>query len=300
MPKNEFPLKSVLANWNGKLMPLNEVKVSVLDRGFLFGDAVYEVIRVYQGQIWKADEHLGRLGAGLNALKIQGVDLANLRRSIDETLKASGLSEALIYIQITRGEAKRTHAFPDAAVPNELVYVEEFLDPFKQHRIDGVSVVTHGDIRWSRNDIKTTSLAANCLLAQAAVEQGCFEAILIDKQGYVTEGSHTSVFAVLGNEILMAPSTAQVLPGITKQQILELAQVKDISIRSHRLKQSELNDVNEVFLTATPEEILPVVKVDGKAIANGKPGPVTIKLQQAFIEKVNLWLSARSQSADGL
>lgn len=280
-----------LANWNGQEMPLEDVRVSVLDRAFLFGDAVYEVIRLYKGRLWMYDRHMGRLATGLNALRIDGVDLDVLKSRIEETVKNGGVEEALVYIQITRGAATRTHHYPEKAVPNQLVYVEHYDDPCKPLRETGVPVISYPDYRWQRNDLKVTSLIANCMAAQAAHESGCIEVMQIGSDGYVTEGSHTSIFAVRDGKILVSPSSSKVLPGITKQQILELAAASQIGIQEQRFKQDEIKDIDEMFLTGTPEEIVPIVKVDNQVIGDGTPGPVTKKLHAAFMESVRTWLA---------
>jgi len=277
---------SPLANWNGQEMPLDQVKVSVLDRAFLFGDAIYEVMRVYHGKLWRLEEHLQRLESGLAMLKIE-IDHRVLRQRVTETVEHSRLQEALVYIQITRGEATpRTHRFPANAVANQLIYIEEFGDPFLNYRKSGAKTITQPDIRWSRNDIKATSMLANCILAQAAAENGCLETIMIDAQGIVTEGSHSSIFAVKNGEILLSPDSPQVLPGITKKQIMELSHKCAIPLRTHRLRHSELEEVDELFLTATPEEIIPIIQVDDYKIKDGIPGQITRKLQAAFAELI--------------
>lgn len=279
-----------LANWNGQEMPLEEVKVSVLDRAFLFGDAVYEVIRLYGGKLWMYDRHMNRLETGLKALRIGGVDINVLKTRIEQTVRNSGIAEALVYIQVTRGVAKRAHHYPEKIEPNQLIYVEHFEDPCKQMRETGVKVMSYHDYRWQRNDLKVTSLMANCMAAQVAHENGCIEVVQIGSDGYVTEGSHTSIFAVKDGKILVSPSSSQVLPGITKQQILELSAATNIGLNETRVKKDELKDVDEMFLTGTPEEIVPIVRVDDLAIGDGNPGPVTRKLQQAFTDSVQSWL----------
>lgn len=284
-------MAKTLANWNGQEMPLEDVKVSVLDRAFLFGDAVYEVIRLYGGKLWMFDRHMSRLATGLKSLRIEGVDLDALGKRIEATVKNSGEREALVYIQVTRGEAKRTHHYPEKIAPNQLVYVEHFDDP-RTMRETGVPVISINDFRWQRNDLKVTSLIANCMAAQTAHENGCIEVVQIGSDGYVTEGSHTSIFAVKDGKILVSPSSSKVLPGITKQQILELSAAAGIGIHETRVKKSELKDVDEMFLTGTPEEIVPIVRVDDLVIGGGTPGPVTRKLQQAFTESVQKWLKA--------
>ncbi|MBX9771678.1 MAG: aminotransferase class IV, partial [Candidatus Obscuribacterales bacterium] len=259
-------MDKTLANWNGQEMPLEDVKVSVLDRAFLFGDAVYEVIRLYGGKLWMYDRHMARLATGLAALHIEGVDLGGLKLRLEQTVKNSGQKEALVYIQVTRGEAKRTHHYPDKSVPNQLVYVEYYDDPCKTMRDTGVPLISFHDYRWQRNDLKVTSLMANCMAAQFAHENGCIEVVQIGSDGYVTEGSHTSIFAVRDGKILVSPSSSKVLPGITKQQILELASTSKIGIDETRLKRDEIKDVDEMFLTGTPEEIVPIVRVDDQVI----------------------------------
>jgi D-alanine transaminase len=284
-------MKPTLANWNGQEMPLAEVKVSVMDRAFLFGDAVYEVIRVYSGRPWKLDEHLDRLKTSLEAIRIENIDVAAIQERILSTIRHSTIEEALVYVQVTRGEAKRTHYFPKQANANQLIYVEEFADPYVQLRQDGASVITHQDIRWSKNYIKATSLLANCLAAQEAVAAGCVESILLDKSDYVTEGSHTSVFGVKDGCVLVAPDSPNVLPGITKRQVLALARRENIPIREERLHfGTGFYQLDELFLSGTPEEILPVTTVNGRRLSDSKPGPVATRLQKSFRSSLSAWL----------
>lgn len=277
-------------------MLLGEVKVSVLDRAFLLGDGVYEVIRAYGGRPWKLDEHLDRLSSSLAAVKIRGVDMAKIRRRIAATLNNSGLADALVYVQVTRGEARRTHHFPLKYVPNQLIYVEDFPDPYAELRKIGASVITHPDIRWSKNYIKATSLLANCLAAQAAVEAGAAEAVLVDAGGFVTEGSHTSVFAVKDGHILVAPDSPNILPGITKRQVVALAGQAKIPLRDYKLRKEDLRRVDELFLSGTPEEILPVTTVDGQKVGDGSVGKVTRLLQESFSAALAAWLERSSVS----
>src|SRR5258708_7056756 len=164
-----------IANLNGERIPLSEARVPALDRGFLFGDAVYEVLRVYKGKPWLADEHFARLAWSLDSIRIQGVDIARLRERMRETIAAGPFLEATVYIQITRGTAPRSHVFPANAKPLEFLSVQEFRDPYAQARRDGAAVITVPDMRWGRCDIKSTNLLANVLAAQAAKEAGCVE-----------------------------------------------------------------------------------------------------------------------------
>ncbi|MBY0521760.1 MAG: D-amino acid aminotransferase [Gemmataceae bacterium] len=277
----------ILADLNGKRMPLSEVMVPALDRGFLFGDAIYEVLRIYQGRSWLLDEHWQRLGRSLESIRIQGVDLARLRARALDLIDASGVQEGMIYIQVTRGAGvRRTHAFPPQATPLELLWVEGFTDPYAEQRRIGTSVITLPDIRWDRCDVKSTNLLANVLGSQAAKEAGCLEALLYLPDGTMTEGTHTSFFGVLDGQVLTAPNSNAILPGITRGLVLRLAASAGITLREHVLKRDDLKRVSELFLTGTTTEVMPIVRVDDQTIGNGKPGPVTLRLQEAYREVV--------------
>jgi D-alanine transaminase len=279
-----------LANVNGVQMPLADVKVSAMDRGFLFGDAVYEVLRVYQGKPWLADEHFHRLARSLESIRIHGIDIDRLRQRMLKTIAAGSYREATVYIQITRGSAPRSHPFPAAATPLELISVQEFNDPYREARRTGACVITQPDIRWDRCDIKSTNLLANVLAMQAAKEASCQEALLYLSDGTLTEGTHTSFFGVLHGAVLTAPATNAILPGITRGLLLRLAQRAGIPVKEQVLKRSDLADVSELFLTGTTSEVLPIVRVDAKAVGTGQPGPITRRLQEAYAEAVREFL----------
>jgi D-alanine transaminase len=285
-------MTEALANLNGKQMPLDEVRIPALDRGFLLGDAVYEVIRVYQGRPWLLDEHLRRLAQSMEAIRIRGVDLDRVRRRIGETITAGPFREATTYIQINRGVAPRSHTFPALATPLELLYVREFVDRYEVARRDGATVLTRPDLRWGRCDIKSTNLLANVLAAQEAKEAGCLEALLYLPDGTLTEGTHTSFFGVLDGTVLTAPNSPDILPGITRSLILRLTERAGIAVRERVLRRDDLARVSELFLTGTTTEVMPVVTVDGRPIAGGTPGPVTRRLQQAFQEVVSELLAS--------
>jgi D-alanine transaminase len=280
-----------IANLNGEQMPLAEAKIPALDRGFLLGDAVYEVLRVYGGRPWLVDEHWRRLAASLEAVRIQGVDFDRLRARMLKTIAAGPFQEATVYIQITRGVAPRTHLFPAAIPPLEFLYVKEFLDPYEESRREGGAVITLPDIRWERCDIKSTNLLPNVLASQAAKEAGCLEALFYLPDGTLTEGTHTSFFGVLAGTLLTAPPSPSILPGITRSLVLKLAAGAGIPVSEHVLKRDDLTRVTELFLTGTTSEVLPVVRVDGKPIAGGRPGAVTRRLQEAYQEAIREFVS---------
>jgi D-alanine transaminase len=273
---------NALANLNGEIMPLTEAKVPALDRGFLFGDAVYEVLRIYQGKPFLMREHFDRFARSLASVRITGVDLARLQKRMLDTVAAGPFQEAIAYLQITRGVAPRKHPFPEGVAPLEFLYVQEFRDPYAEERKAGAAVVTHPDVRWDRCDIKSTNLLANVLAAQAARETGCVEALLTLPDGTLTEGTHTSFFSVLDGSVLTTPKGNAILPGITRGLVLRLAKRAGIPVREQSLKKSDLPHVSELFLTGTTSEVLPVVRVDDHAIGDGKPGKVTRRLQEEY------------------
>jgi D-alanine transaminase len=286
-----------LANLNGEVMPLAEVRISALDRGFLFGDAVYEVLRIYEGRPWLEEDHFRRLERSLTAIRISAVDLGRLRRRMRETIAAGPFKDAVVYIQITRGAAPRAHPFPAHAVPLEFLFVQEFLDTYQLARRSGARVITQPDIRWDRCDIKSTNLLANVLAMQAAKEAGSLEALLYLPDGTLTEGTHTSFFGVLEGAVLTAPNSNAILPGITRGLILRLAAQAGIPVREQVLKRSDLAQVSELFLTGTTSEVLPVVCVNDQPIGAGHPGPVTRRLQGEYEQAVREFVRAALSSS---
>ena len=203
------------------------------------------------------------------------------------TLDAGAFREALVYIQITRGAApRRAHKFPADVRPLELLWVDEFNDPYGEARQHGAAALLQPDNRWDRCDIKSTNLLGNVLAMQAAVEADCVEALLYLPDGTITEGTHTSCFGVRDGTVLTAPNSNAILPGITRGLVMRLADRADISVREGLLKRSELDSVAELFITGTTSEVLPIVKVDGQPIGGGVPGPITRSLQEAYREAV--------------
>lgn len=281
-------MPAALASVQGIVTPLAEAKVSALDRGFLFGDAVYEVLRVYGGKAFLEKDHFDRLERSLASIRIRGVDLERIRRRCHELIAAGPFREATVYIQITRGAAvNRTHNFPSDATPLEFLFVEEYDDASKaERRKQGVRVITQPDIRWGRCDIKSVNLLANCLAYQAAVEVGAAEALLLLPDGTITEASHSSFFWVIGDTVYSTPLADNILPGITRKLLVELAHKAKVPFGEGHLKQSDLVRIDELFLSGTTSEVLPVVQVDGQTIGSGKPGPQSQKLLAIYQEEV--------------
>ncbi len=269
---------------NNSFLPLDEAKVSVLDRGFIFGDAIYEVIPVFCGKLFRFEEHLTRLNNSLTSVKIKNPYSSEKWLAVLQELIVKNNSGTLsIYLQITRGVAPRNHTYPDDLTPTVFIMASPLATLNKDILENGVSIVTMDDIRWQYCQIKTTALIANILLRQQAYEKNAVEALLI-KDGFVTEGAASNVFIVKDNIIHTPPKTNSVLPGITRDLVVELAAELELDIRQEPIPQSLLDSADEVWLTSSMKDILPVTKLDNKKIGTGKPGPIWNKLHLAFNE----------------
>jgi D-amino acid aminotransferase len=275
---------------NGKRMPLDEAKVPVLDRGFVFGDGIYEVLRFYNGRQWLADDHYARLKWSLGEVRISGVDVERLRKQATELIESGPYREGIVYIQITRGVAPRGHAFPANVKPTELMWVQETGDNYAPYREKGVMVSLQPDLRWKRCDVKSVNLLGNVLANQRAKESGAAEAILFLHDGTITEASHSSFFGVLDGVIRTTPLNPGILPSVTRKFVLRLIDELRLPIEERSLHRDDLTRVSELFLGGTSLEVCPVVKVDSLTIGDGKPGPVTRRLQQAYREVLRTFL----------
>lgn len=277
----------ILANLNGQIMPLQQAQVPVLDRGFLFGDAVYEGLHLANGRVRFLDAHFARLRRSLAELQITGVDLDRLRQRLQATIAASECREGFIYIQISRGAGpRRTHAFPEQCSPTELIFIDPSPDPYAEIRDQGGPAITFPDLRWKRCDIKTVNLLGNVLAAQAAKQAGAIEAILVRDDDTLSEGSRTSVFGVVDGVLRTSPLSPNILPGVTRHFVAQMIRDLGLPLEERPLHRSELSQLQELFLTGTSAEILPVIAVDGTPIGNGAPGPITRQLQAEFRRRV--------------
>ena len=291
--------REALASVQGKIVPLSQAMVPALDRGFLFADAVYEVLRVYRGRMYLSSGHFRRLERSLAAIRIEGVNVSLLEKQVEALIRQGGFGEAIVYIQISRGVAPRAHPFPAGIKPFEFFYVADFEDRAAPLRETGVAVSLQPDIRWGRCDIKSTNLLGNVLALQAAKEKGAFEAILHKEDGTVTEMTHTSFFAVKDNIIWTHPSGPRILPSITRDLIFELCEKIGQPIRSHAVALKDLMGFDEMFLGGTTAEIIPIISVDGKAVSQGRPGPITLSLRDAFRTHIRQWLDQPSEDRSG-
>ncbi|SMF97126.1 D-alanine transaminase [Methylomagnum ishizawai] len=262
---------------NGEYLPLDQAKVSVLDRGFLFGDGVYEVIPVYGGQPFRLQEHLRRLGQSLAGIRMaqplsDGEWAAIFERLID------GPGDQYIYLQVTRGAAdKRDHAIPAQITPT----VFAMGSPIAPIPLDGIRAVTLDDIRWQCCHIKATTLLANVLLRQDAVERGAAEAILV-RDGCATEGAASNLFIVQDGSVITPPKGHAILPGITRDLVLELAQQHGLATEERRIRLEELQKAEEIWLTSSTREVLAVTELDGAKVGDGQPGPVWRRIQEIY------------------
>jgi len=259
---------------NNEFLPADQACVPVLDRGFIFGDGVYEVIPAYGGKLFRLDEHLQRLKNSLDAVRIPN-PLSNVgwATMLNELIAQNTGEDQSLYLQVTRGSAQRDHAMPDDPIPTVFA-MSNTLHPVSQKiREHGVAAITRDDIRWQRCHIKAISLLPNILLRQEALDNDAAEAILI-RDGAATEGAASNLFAVIDGVLTTPPTGPFLLPGITRDLILELATANDIAHQEKNISRNELQSADEIWLTSSTKEILPVTKLDDSSVANGKPGPL--------------------------
>lgn len=260
---------------NGKFLPPEQAMVSVMDRGYLFGDGVYEVIPAYNGKPFRLEGHLKRLHNSLAAIRIRDpMSAAEWEAMIGGLLARNPGADQYIYLQVTRGVApKRDHAFDDSLVPAVFAMVNPIAPADPAIARDGIKAITLDDIRWQACHIKAITLLPNALLRQQAIDAGAAEAILI-RNGYAVEGAASNLFIVKRGLLITPPKGPQLLPGITRDLILELAANHAVPYREADITAAELHDADEVWMTSSTKEILPVTLLDGKAVGDGKPGTV--------------------------
>ena len=273
---------------NGDYLPLNAARVSPMDRGFLFGDGVYEVIPVYSRRPFRRDEHLGRLQRSLDAICLANpLDLADWRALVDRLVAEADWEDQSVYLQVTRGPmAVRNHAFPASVTPTVFGLVEPLHTPAPTQVEQGVSAVSAADFRWLRCNVKATSLLANCLLRQMAFDAGCAETLMF-RDGILSEGAASNIF-VVKNGILLAPQKNHLmLTGITYDVVLELAARHGLPTEVRDISDAEVRAADELWLTSSTKEVLPIVMLDGQPVGAGKPGPVFARMYGWYQEFKN-------------
>ncbi len=277
---------SDLVYLNGGYLPRAQATVSVDDRGFLFGDGVYEVVRIAGDAYVDADRHLARLRRSLAELRLPdptaaGTDLLAIGTELRRRQRIG--PGAVVYMQVTRGAAARRHAFPPAdTAPTLFVSVSAFT-PKRELIASGVAAITHPDLRWQRCDIKSVNLLPNVLANQRAMEHGAYEAILV-RDGTITEGTHCNVFAVVDGVLRTHPNGAAILPGVTRGVVVEIARAEGLEVREQAFGVGELERAAEVFLTGTTTDVMPVISVDRRPVREGQPGPVARRLGERLAD----------------
>lgn len=267
---------------NGDFLPSEETKISPFDRGFMFADGVYEVIRTYNGNLFRFDDHLKRLKKSLSSIKLE-YDLSQLETIIYQLIDKNNLTNnnCFVYIQITRGTSiPRSHHFSTSLKPTIFISATKIIVN-ESDQIKGINVITYEDLRWQRCDIKSISLLPAVLANQLANEKEVKETILY-KDGLITEGTYTNFFAIKNSTVFTAPEGNRILSGITRKVILELCIQHNIKFVEDFIKLKELQTFEEFFITSTTKEITPVVEIDNLIINNGRPGELTIQLQSEF------------------
>jgi len=257
---------------NGEYMPAAEASISIFDRGFTFGDGVYEVIPVYGGRLFRLQQHLDRLKYSLAEIGLPSPLSSIEITQVFERLLADITGDASIYLQITRGSAPRNHAFPDQVQPTFLAYAQDLVYPDQATRDAGVMAVSFPDQRWERCDIKSVSLLANVLARQYAHKHGAAEAVLF-RDGKLTEGAASTLFVVHQGQLLTTASGHSILPGITRELVLELACNHGLSCQQTDISENQVKTADELWLSSSTKEVLPIISLDGQPVGGGVPGP---------------------------
>ena len=267
---------------NGKFLPIDEARVPVLDRGFIFGDGVYEVIPAYARQPFELDGHLERLEASMAGIGLTNPhSRAEWAKLVSEVIAKNEPQNQAVYLQVTRGVAARDHPFPKGVAPTVFMMAGP-LKPVPAEQIEnGVAAVSLVDNRWLRCNLKTTSLLANVLLRQAAVEAGAAECVLF-RDGFLTEGSASNIFAVKAGKVLAPPKSNLILPGITYDVILDLAREGGVPVDVRPIPEDEARGADELWLSSSSKEVLAITTLDGKPVGNGRPGPIFKRVHALF------------------
>jgi D-alanine transaminase len=280
----EFP--DSICYLNGEWLPLAQARVSVLDRGFIFGDGIYEVVPVYYRQPFRFEQHLARFERSAREIGLASpLDRAGWRAVVDGLVARLGEEHQFVYWQVTRGVARRDFAFPPDTTPTVFAMTSPFARPSREQREKGLAAVTRADERWLRCDIKSVSLLGAVLARQYASERGADEVVQF-RDGFLTEGSSSNVWAVRGGTLIAPPRDRLILEGIRYGLITELAARLGVPFEARRLTQAEVASADELMLTSATREVLPIVRLDGQPVGDGRPGPVYARLRAAYDEAI--------------
>ena len=279
-----------LCHLNGETLPLSQARVGVLDRGFIFGDGVYEVVPVYGRRLFRFDAHMARLARSLDKTRIPNPHppagwLGLVRPLVTALAERTGAEDQLVYIQVTRGVAPRDHVMPAGLQPTVFIMVNPMKPPSAEQRHHGVACVTARDFRWERGDIKSTSLLGNVLARQVSADAGATETIMF-RDGFLTEAAASNVWVVHEGALLGSPKSVHVLEGIRYDLLKELCEDCGIAYNLRPIPESDVRTADEVLLSSATKEILPVTHIDGQAVGHGalrgRPGPVYARLHEAY------------------
>jgi len=272
---------------NGDIVPIAEAKISVLDRGFIFGDGIYEVVPVYGGKPFQMAEHLARLARSLAALRIPSpFDPAEWEALVRRLIALGPQPDCVVYVQVTRGVAKRDHAFPPGPlVPTVFGMASPFARPTLAAREQGLTAIAIDDERWLRCDIKSVSLLGNVLAKQRAVEAGVGEVVQF-RNGFLTEGASCNIWVVRDGRLLAPPRNHLILEGIRYGLLAELAHEAGVPFEARLISREDVRDADELLLTSATREVLPLVSLDGQPVGDGRPGPVYAKLRAGYDARI--------------
>jgi D-alanine transaminase len=273
--------------FNGKFLPKEEIKISPDDRGFLFAEGIYEVVRWYEGFFFDMEGHLDRMKRSLNEILVKWPEEDSFPEIAGELIRLNHLekSSALVYLQVTRGAAKRTHAFPSPSVsPTVYASARNFI-PENEGKESGIGIALKNDIRWARCDIKSIALLPNTLCFQDALDKGFLECAFVRK-GFITECSHSNIFFVINGIVYTHPVSEYVLSGITRKNIIRIARKALIPVKEEAVAENMLGKVSEAFISNTSGEVIPVIGIGGQPVGNGTPGPLTRIIREKFYDHI--------------
>jgi D-alanine transaminase len=269
--------KNTIVYLNGEFLPADEAKISVLDRGFIFGDGVYEVIPVYGGRLFRLPHHLERLDHSLEGIRLANpMDHKYWQAVLEELIQRNGGGDQSLYLQITRGVAERDHSFPPDSEPTVFAMSKPVAEVAPELR-EGISAITVEDIRWKWCNIKAIALLPNILLRQQAIDNGAGEAIML-RDGFVTEGAASNIFIVNNGVVLTPPKSNLLLPGVTRDLVVELCHDSGVPCVEGAISEMQLRGADEIWITSSTKEIVPVVRLDGEPVGSSRPGALWLQL----------------------
>jgi D-alanine transaminase len=272
---------------NGRFMPLADAKVSALDRGFVFGDGVYELVPVYSRKPFRLEEHLRRLQHSLDGIRLANPHgVAVWRELIEQLIAQQDFDDQSVYLQVTRGtpgsgQTPRDHAFPAGVTASVFMFAQPLVSATAEQKAAGVGAISAPDMRWGRCDIKAISLLANVLARQQAVEAGCAETVLL-RDGFLSEGAASNIFVVKNGVLRAPPPSRLILTGITYDVVLELAAAHGIAAELRAIGEAELRDADELWMTSSTKEIMPIVSLDGAPVGDGRQGPMARQMDALY------------------